>query len=155
MGLQYQLYLFVCFPFTFLHFVSFLVLAKWVVLEKYSPFGFLVHIPNMVRVQRVGCQTSRVLFRLKMRFSRNLLGEWMSWNSLDLVRSCIPQIFLSNELSCTKNRYCMQNFQPRAVDAPTNHHEAHNTFDVLSPIVIFVNLYDSLFMLKGHYSSFL
>lgn len=110
------------------------------VLEKYSPFCFLVHIPNTVRVQRVGSQASRVMFRLKMRFSRNLVGEGMSWNSLDLVRSWIPQIFLSNELSCTKNGYCMQNFHPREVDVPTNHDEVHTPFGVSSPTVIFVDI---------------
>jgi hypothetical protein len=39
-------------------------------------------------------------------------GNDFPWNTLEIKKVCNPWIFISNELSCTSNKDCMQKLQP-------------------------------------------
>jgi len=56
-----------------------------------------------------------------------------------IVESCIPWIYLSNEVLCASNRDCMPKLRPREVDVPIYPNGAHS-FGVSSPGIGFLDV---------------
>ena len=71
------------------------------------------------------------------------LGKWgETWKFLHCFshKSCIPRIYLSNDVSYVSNGDSMPKLQPREIDVTIYPNGAHMTFGASSPRVRFLDV---------------
>ena len=94
-----------------------------------------------------------------MTFFGKTKSKICPWTNFVCIKSCIPQIYLSNEVWCTSNRDRMPKLRPQEVETPIYPNGAHS-FGASSPRVRVLDVYgfplfpNNKYALEHHCNSF-